>query len=280
MPSANAAPKITPHEAAGLIDDLSAIVARAAAAVLAYPFSEVARRVKADRSPVTAADLASEQIILERLAALLPGLPVVAEESAARATTPLGASVALVDPLDGTKEFLAGRDEYSINLALVTDGVPIAGIIAAPARGLMWRGVVGAVAERLRLAWNDGPNRASERRAVRTRRPAPAELRVLTSRSHADPRTEALIAGLPVARRQRCGSALKFCCLAQGDADLYPRLSPVSEWDIAAGAAILVAAGGRVSDPHGLPLEFGRADRRFIVEGFLAWGDPARATRA
>ncbi|MBX6329571.1 MAG: 3'(2'),5'-bisphosphate nucleotidase CysQ [Pseudolabrys sp.] len=278
MPAANTAPKITPREAARLIDDLSAIVARAAAAILAYPFSEVARRVKADRSPVTAADLASEQVILERLASLLPGLPVVAEESGTGARTALGASLALVDPLDGTKEFLAGRDEYSVNLALVTDGTPIAGVIAAPARGLMWRGVVGAAAERLRLAWNEGPNRASERRAIRTRRPAPAELTVLTSRSHADPRTEALLAGLPVARRERCGSALKFCRLAQGDADLYPRLSPVSEWDIAAGSAILTAAGGRISDPHGLPLQFGRADRRFIVEGFLAWGDPARAT--
>ncbi len=180
MPAANTAPKITPREAARLIDDLSAIVARAAAAILAYPFSEVARRVKADRSPVTAADLASEQVILERLASLLPGLPVVAEESGTGARTALGASLALVDPLDGTKEFLAGRDEYSVNLALVTDGTPIAGVIAAPARGLMWRGVVGAAAERLRLAWNEGPNRASERRAIRTRRPAPAELTVLT----------------------------------------------------------------------------------------------------
>jgi 3'(2'), 5'-bisphosphate nucleotidase len=268
---------ITPERAKELLDGLTEIVSRASAATLATPFSKVDRRIKNDLSPVTAADEASEAIILEGLGRLLPGVPVVAEESVARAPRHIGASCVIVDPLDGTKEFLAGRDEFTVNVGVVTDGVPIAGIISAPAQGLLWRGVVGHGAERLRLKWGDGPDRAYDRNFIRTR-PAPARLAVATSRTHLDEITEDFISRMALSKRYLCGSSVKFCHLAQGEADIYPRLSPTREWDIAAGCAILAAAGGIVTDPSGGQLHFGCAETKFLVPGFIAWGDPARAT--
>src|SRR5690606_19512420 len=138
----------------------------------------------------------------------------------------------------GTKEFLAGRDEFTVNVAIVTNGVPLAGIIAAPAQGLLWRGVVGGRAERLRLKLGEPPSQAYERNYIRTRT-APERLTVATSRTHLDEITEDFLSRLPVGKRYLCGSSVKFCHIAEGSADLYPRLSPTHEWDIAAGCAIL-----------------------------------------
>ena len=270
---------IAQHEAEELLDPLTEIVSRAAAATLATPFSSVERHIKNDLSPVTAADVASEAIIVEGVSRLLPGVTVIAEESVAgSAGASLAPSFVVVDPLDGTKEFLAGRDEFTVNLAIVTQGVPVAGIVAAPAQGLLWRGVVGGKAERLRLRLGAEPAQADDRSFIRTRA-APERLIVATSRSHLDEATEGFIAQLPVARRFMCGSAVKFCYLAQGEADVYPRLSPTHEWDIAAGCAIVAAAGGTVTAPDGKPLRFGGRDENFLVPGFLAWGDPAAAAK-
>ena len=268
---------ITPEQAKQHLDALTEIVSRAAAATLAIPFSSVERRIKNDLSPVTAADEASEAVIVEGVSRLLPGITVIAEESVGRAAGSLEPSFVVVDPLDGTKEFLAGRDEFTVNVAIVTHGVPIAGIIAAPAQGLLWRGVVGGKAERLRLRLGAGPAEAYDSSFIRTR-PAPDRLVVATSRSHLDEATEEFIARLPVAKRFLCGSSVKFCYVAQGEADVYPRLSPTHEWDIAAGCAILAAAGGAVTGPNGGQLEFGRRSEKFLVPGFVAWGDPAKAT--
>jgi len=266
---------IAQGEAEELLDALTEIVSRAAAATLATPFSSVERHIKNDLSPVTAADFASEAIIVEGVSRLLPGMTVIAEESVAgTAGASLAPSFVVVDPLDGTAEFLAGRDEFTVNLAVVTEGVPVAGIVAAPAQGLLWRGVVGGRAERLRLRLGADPAQAYDRSFIRTR-PSPERLVVATSRSHLDEATEDFIARLPVARRFMCGSAVKFCYLAQGEADVYPRLSPTHEWDVAAGCAIVAAAGGMVTAPDGKPLRFGRRDENFLVPGFLAWGDPA-----
>lgn len=269
--------QISPDQAGKLLDGLTELVSRAAAATLATPFSEVARQVKSDGTPVTTADVASEAIIVDGLARLLPGIPVIAEESAARAPAQRGASVVLVDPLDGTKEFLAGRDEFTVNLALVSGGVAIAGVIAAPKRGLLWRGAVGGKAERLRAAWGEGAGRVSARDVIHTR-PAPERLVAAVSRSHLDAATEEYLSRLTLASRHPCGSSMKFCHIAEGAADIYPRLSPTSEWDIAAGCAILTAAGGVVSDLAGNPLRFGQGGETFLVPGFIAWGDPAKAT--
>lgn len=270
---------MTPRHAEEILDGLSEIVSRAAQATLATPFSSVPQRIKNDLSPVTAADEASEKLILEGLARLLPGVPVIAEESAANARLDrLGPSFLVVDPLDGTKEFLAGRDEFTVNVALVTHGVPIAGIIAAPAQGLLWRGVVGGKAERLRLRLGAAPSQAYDRSFIRAR-PAPARLTVATSRTHLDEMTEDFLSRLPVGKRYLCGSAVKFCHIAEGAADIYPRLSPTREWDVAAGCALLVAAGGIVTAPDGSPMRFGRIAEKFLVPGFIAWGDPTRAVQ-
>jgi len=273
-------PEISPQRAEQVLDSLSEIVSRAAQATLAIPFSSVPRRIKNDLSPVTAADEASEALILEGLARLLPGVPVIAEESVTR-TPPaaLGPSFLIVDPLDGTKEFLAGRDEFTVNVALVTHGTPIAGIIAAPAQGLLWRGIVGGKAERLRLKPGAAPSDAYDRSFIQTRR-APERLTVATSRTHLDEVTEDFLSRLPVAKRYLCGSSVKFCHIAEGTADVYPRLAPTREWDVAAGCAILVAAGGTVTAPDGGPLKFGRLAEKFLVPGFIAWGDAAKAVTA
>ena len=267
--------EITPQLAAQHLDALTDIVARAAAATLATPFHAVASRIKTDLTPVTAADEASEALIVEGLARLLPGVQVIAEEGATRKLPPaVGASFVIVDPLDGTREFLAGRDEFTVNLAIVTNGMPIAGLIAAPARGQLWRGIVGVGAERLHLRLGSGQAKAYGRTPIHTR-PAPGRLTIATSRSHLDEATEDFLARLPLAKRYLCGSSVKFCYLAQGEADIYPRLSPTHEWDVAAGCALLAAAGGAVTTPQGGPLPFGRLKEKFLVPGFIAVGDPS-----
>jgi 3'(2'), 5'-bisphosphate nucleotidase len=272
--------EITPQNAENLMDALTDLVARASAATLAVSHASVERRIKADESPVTAADEASEAIIVEGVNRLLPGIPVVAEESVARmAAVSLEPTFICVDPLDGTKEFLAGRDEFTVNVAIVSHGIPIAGLVAAPAQGLLWRGTIGHGAERMQMRRVESKVEIFGREPIRTRK-APSRLTVAVSRSHLDKDTEALLARLPVGERQACGSSIKFCFIAQGGADIYPRLAPTREWDLAAGCAILAAAGGRVTAPDGSELRFGRVAEKFLVPGFIAWGDPAAAISA
>ncbi len=197
-----------------LLDELTSIVSAAAAAIVAACAGSLDTRTKADLTPVTAADHAAEAVILEGLARLLPGMCVVSEEAAGRALPArIPDSFVLVDPLDGTRELVAGREEFTINLAIVDGERPRLGIVAAPAQGLLWRGIEGRGAERLRLSPGAPANAAQARSVVRTR-PAPrAGLVAAVSRSHLDPQTEALLARLPIAdryvwtRRLRCGSA-------------------------------------------------------------------------
>ena len=226
-------------------------------------------RSKADGSPVTGADEAAEAVILERLAALAPTWPVISEERAERERPGPGPQYFLVDPLDGTREFLGGRVEYTVNIGLVADGTPILGVIVAPALGLIWRGRVGHGAERLEFA----PGRAGTSTPIRTRARPDGELIVMVSRSHLDPRTQAYLDTLPHTHRIACGSSLKFCRLAEGAADHYPRLGATRDWDIAAGQAVLVAAGGSVIDPDGAALTYGTPELR--IPAFLAWAGPA-----
>lgn len=256
-----------------LVDALTAVVARAADAILAVAPGALRTRLKADHTPVTAADEAADAVIAQGLAGCLPGIAVVSEESRAPAAS-LGETFALVDPLDGTKEFVAGRDEYTVNLAIVTHGAPIAGFIAAPALGVLFRGIVGRGAERLTRDPAVSPV------AIRCRRAPAGALTAAVSRSHLDPATTAFLDRLKVAERLTCGSALKFCRIAEGAADVYPRLAPTSEWDTAAGHAIVTAAGGVVTTPAGEPLRYGGRQHGFLVPGFVAWGDPSRKTDA
>jgi len=264
-------PDLRPDQIAALIPDLTRLVARACGAIRGC--SGLSVRSKADGSPVTDADEAVEAVILDGLAKLLPELPVVAEERvASQAPPPLGGTFVLVDPLDGTKEFIAGRDEYTVNLGIVSNSAPVAGIIAAPAQRRLWRGVVGFGAERLALAGGDFG--AVEN--IHTRAWPSAGAVALVSRSHRDPATQPLLSRLPVAATESCGSSLKFCRVAEGSADVYPRFGSTSEWDIAAGHALVVAAGGAVAAPDGRPLAYGRSETNFRVPGFIAWGDPSK----
>jgi 3'(2'), 5'-bisphosphate nucleotidase len=264
---------------AALMDDLTAIVSRAAAAIRKFAPAGAARRTKADRTPVSEADEAAEAVLLDDLARLMPTVPVVSEEACARDEIPrLGARFFLVDPLDGTREFLAGLDEYTVNLALVADGVPQLGIIAAPAQGRIWRGAIGRGGERLALAPGATPAAARNVTTLRPRRRPARGVVATVSRSHLDAGTAAFVTGLPDAEQMVCGSSLKFCRLAEGSADVYPRLAPTCEWDIAAGHAILTACGGAIAAPDGKPLAYGRADQAFRVPGFVAWADPAGTT--
>jgi 3'(2'), 5'-bisphosphate nucleotidase len=264
----------------GLLDELTSIVSAAAAAIIAACAGSLDTRTKADLTPVTAADHAAEAVILEGLARLLPDTCVVSEEAVGRALPDrIPDRFVLVDPLDGTRELVAGRDEFTINLAIVDGGRPRLGIVAAPAQGLLWRGIEGSGAERLRLSPGAPANAAQGHSIIRTR-PAPrAGLVAAVSRSHLDPQTEALLARLPIAARHACGSALKFCQIAEGSADVYPRFSPTCEWDVAAGHAVLAAAGGVVTTPEGAPLRYGRIAENFRVPAFVAWGDPEAAVR-
>jgi 3'(2'), 5'-bisphosphate nucleotidase len=266
--------EILPVDAVGLLDELTRIIAHACAKIRAISPVTVVQRIKPDRSPVTVADELSEAAILQGLAGLLPGIPVISEESAGdQPVAGLDKSFLIVDPLDGTREFIAGRDEFTVNLAIVTRGVPIAGIIAAPARGQVWRGVIGARAERLRLL-ADG---ADDARAIHTRRWPDHAAIATVSRSHFDSATGAFLAKLGPVTRQAAGSAIKFCQIAEGVADVYPRLATTCEWDVAAGHALVVAAGGKVTSPQGSPLAYGRAAENFRVPAFMAWGDTEKA---
>jgi len=264
--------EIPPTEAARLLDDLTAIVARACAKIRAVSPAALVPRLKADQSPVTDADEASEAVILQGMARLMPDVAVVSEEKAEARQT-FGGSFVIVDPLDGTREFLAGRDEFTVNLALVTRGVPIAGIIAAPNRGQVWRGVSGIKAERLRLL-EDG---ADQPEAIRTRAWKRSDPVAVVSRSHFDPMTDAFLASLGTITRNASGSAIKFCQIADGTADVYPRLAVTCEWDVAAGHALVVSAGGVVTNAQGNPLVYGRSAENFRVPAFIAWGDATKA---
>ena len=272
--------------AARLMAPLTELVALAGAAILRVDRTRMRIDGKADGSPVTEADLAADRIIADGLARLAPGILALSEE---RVTPESGGcpkdcprAFFLIDPLDGTKEFVAGRNEFTVNLALVVDGTPLLGIIGAPALGLIWRGLVGQGAER--LATGQGGHGTGHgiglAQSIRTRSfPSPGKPWVAAvSRSHGDAATEAFIDARPGAIRERLGSAVKLAKVAEGAVDIYPRLAPTSEWDIAAGHAIVTAAGGKITDAAGGDLRFGqgiqKGARDFIVPAFIAWGDP------
>ena len=244
-------------------------LARAAAAeILAVYDSDFAIEHKDDRSPLTAADLASHRCIVAGLQALTPHIPVLSEESkdldiaARREWTTFW----LVDPLDGTREFIKRNGEFTVNIALVVDGVATWGVIQQPVTGALWHGGAGLGAF---IREGDAGDVA-----IRTRAPAAAPLRIAASRSHRDARTQAVLDALPGSEVVGCGSSLKFCRIADGGIDLYPRFGPTSEWDTAAGQAILEGAGGAVLGPDGRPFRYNQ--RTTLLNGdFIALGDLA-----
>ena len=238
---------------AALLPALEDLARRAGAVILEVYHSDFAVERKDDASPVTEADRRAEALILPGLAALLPGVPAVAEEEAAAGRIPAvgGNPFWLVDPLDGTKEFVKRNGEFTVNIALVVAGVPVAGVVYAPVPDRMWSGAAGAGASVV-----DGQGR---RHAIACRPVPETGAVVLTSRSHRNPAAlEAWMAPLPAAVLDFAGSSLKFCRVAEGSADFYPRFGPTNEWDTAAGHAVLLAAGGEVVTFAGAPLGYGK----------------------
>jgi len=245
-----------------LLDDIAETAREAGEAIL-----EVVRRgfeaeYKQDSSPVTEADRAAELIILAALARHAPDIPVIAEEEVAAGRIPAhGDTYFLVDPLDGTKEFVRGGDDYTVNIGLIVGGTPLLGTVYAPATGRLHGGLVGEG------AWLD---EGDGRREIRTREPG-EQLVAVASKSHFNqPTADYLAQAAGECGYLGIGSSLKFCVVAEAQADIYPRLSPTSEWDTAAGHAILLAAGGRVDGPDGEPLRYGK--RAFLNPGFVATG--------
>ncbi|MFK4538225.1 3'(2'), 5'-bisphosphate nucleotidase [Bradyrhizobium ottawaense] len=267
---------IDAEAASRLMEPLTALVVKAGEAILSVNRAAMRIDGKQDGSPVTEADLAADHIIADGLAQLAGDVPTLSEERTQLASPSFDGSFFLIDPLDGTKEFVAGRDEFTVNLALVTSGVPLLGIVSAPALGLLWRGIVGRGAERVSF---DGAT-IGVAEPIHTRKlPAQGEPWIAAvSRSHGDPRSEAFIDSRPNAVRRTVGSAVKFGRIAEGSADIYPRFGPTCEWDVGAGSAVVNAAGGKVTDGKGGQLRFGeRHASGFIIPEFIAWGDPQAA---
>lgn len=260
---------ISPELREGVI----AIARKAATAILAVYDSEFAIQHKDDRSPLTAADLAAHQCIVAGLAALTPDIPVLSEESAhevATATRRGWSRLWVVDPLDGTREFIKRNGEFTVNIALVDAGEAVFGVVQAPVTGDLWHGSASSGAFR-----RDGDRDT----ALRVRAPAQAPLRVAASRSHRDARTEAFMSRLAASvdgavEPVSLGSSLKFCRVAEGRLDIYPRFGPTSEWDTAAAQCVLEGAGGAVLDPRGRPFRYNQ--RETLLNGdFVAIGDTA-----
>ncbi|KGM56639.1 3'-5'-bisphosphate nucleotidase [Lysobacter arseniciresistens ZS79] len=244
-------------------------VARAAAAeILKVYDSEFAVQHKGDSSPLTAADLAAHHCIVDGLARLAPDIPVLSEESSGITTAErrTWSRFWLVDPLDGTREFVKRNGEFTVNIALVEDGVATFGVVQAPVTGALWHG--GATLGAFRRDGDGGD------RPIATRRPPTTPLRVAASRSHRDQRSNDFIERMGETEPVGLGSSLKFCAIAQGDIDVYPRFGPTSEWDTAAAQAVLEGAGGCVLDLQGRPFRYNQRDSLLNGE-FVALGDPS-----
>ena len=256
-----------PADRARLADRFAAIAQDAGARIMAF-YGSAQADAKSDGSPLTQADLAAHDTIMAGLAAACPDLTVISEEDVARAEAPPAGAFVLVDPLDGTREFISGNGEFTVNIALIEDGAPVAGVVFAPALRRLWSGALGMGA-RARGAQDQ------QAQEIRVRRPAEGGLVAVASRSHRDAATEAFLAGLPITGLRSVGSSLKFCLVAEGEADVYPRFGPTMEWDTAAGQAVLEAAGGRVTTPQGAPFRYGKAGSAWRNTAFIAWGGGA-----
>ncbi len=249
-------------------DHLLPVVNEAGKAILEVRARGFAVDTKADTSPVTEADHAAEEIILPHLESFTPSFPIVAEERVAAGQIPAltDGNFWLVDALDGTKEFIKGGDDFTVNIALVHDGVPIFGIVHAPVRKETYVGVVASDGRRAEI-WRDG------QRAALSVRSRPERVIITGSKSHEVPeKMDPFLANYDVAEKKVIGSSLKFCLIASGVADLYPRFGPTCEWDTGAGHAVVRAAGGRVHTFDGVELQYRKP--QFLNGPFLADAGP------
>ena len=262
------------NAASRLTGDLLAQIALEAGALIMQIFDrgfEVGH--KGDDSPVTEADEKAEALILARLKEYAPDLPVLAEEAAAAGDIPeLGNLFACVDPLDGTREFINRRTDFTVNIAIIENGMPIRGVVYAPALKMLY------VAEGTRGAWRCEAEPGMQVPEESARRPitirlAPKEIAAVASRSHRTPETDAFLENFDIAELKSAGSSLKFCLVAAGEADLYPRMGRTMEWDTAAGHAVVQAAGGTVLTEDGAHLRYNKAERGYDNPNFIVYGD-------
>lgn len=246
---------------------------QAGAAIMRHYQADAGFERKSDDSPVTLADRDSEHILLAALQHLAPEIPVVAEESASELDRTRGDRFFLVDPLDGTKEFIKRRTDFTVNVALIQDGHPVFGMVYAPAL----REIAFTLSQQRAVAARLDPAVEVEEQTLSVHpisvRDVPAEgITAMVSASHFDAETEDFLEDLPIAKRHSAGSSLKFIRLAQGEADLYPRFGPTMEWDTAAADAVLRAAGGNVVTIDGAPLRYGKWESGLKNPAFIAWG--------
>ncbi|WP_339682768.1 3'(2'),5'-bisphosphate nucleotidase CysQ [uncultured Hyphomonas sp.] len=253
-------------------DQLARIALDAGALIMAIYESDFDVERKGDASPVTEADQRAEVLILKGLAEAEPDLPVIAEESFSEGKVPEhGARFALVDPLDGTKEFVNKNGEFTVNIAIIEHGRPVMGVVYAPAKDRLF------VAESHNSAWQakvaPGQPVPDTRTPIKIRSAPPAGLTAVASKSHRSAETNDWLAKFDVAETVGAGSSLKFCLIAAGEADLYPRMGRTMEWDTAAGHAVVEAAGGRVLTEDGAPLLYGKTERGYDNPHFIVYGD-------
>ncbi len=264
-----------PSSFAALTDALLPAVLEAGRIEMAYYGSALDVHTKADASPVTVADQEAEAVLLKALALAAPSIPVVAEESSAAGFIPkTGRSFFLVDPLDGTKEFIKKNGDFTINIGLVDEGRPVYGLVYAPAMDQLYVTIADGEAIEVRIAPSSTETSlgAFQPSRLRTRAPQRDALVALESRSHRSAATDTFLKSLPITEVRAAGSSLKFCLIARGEADLYPRIGPTCEWDTAAGHAILNAAGGTVLKIDGAPFLYGKAADKYLNPHFVAWG--------
>ncbi len=260
---------MSPADPAAWRERAIAIAREAGAAILDVYAQDFSVDAKDDLSPLTAADLAAHRIILRELSRMTPDVPVLSEEGADIdwAIRRQWTRHWLVDPLDGTREFVKRNGEFTVNIALIEHGEPVLGIVHAPVLDYLVHAQKGAG------CWLRDSATGQDMRLA-TQRPAPAPLRVAASRSHLDERTTKALDAIGEHERQPLGSSLKFCRIAEGRADVYPRFGPTSEWDTAAGQCVLEAAGGAVLDLSGAPFRYNRG-QSLLNPDFIALGDPA-----
>jgi len=254
---------------AALLADIIAIAEAAGQAILEIYGKDFEVTHKEDRSPLTQADLASHRLIRDALARLTPATPLLSEESANIdfSVRSSWSEYWLVDPLDGTKEFVNRNGEFTVNIALIRGHEPVLGVVHVPVSGVTYTGVVDVGATRQAAGDAASP--------IRVQLPCADPVRVVGSRSHANPRLQHYLEPLGRHRLVSMGSSLKFCLLAEGKADLYPRLGPTSEWDTAAAHAIVLAAGGHVVTLDNHPLQYNRKSSLLNPE-FLVFADATR----
>lgn len=261
-----------------LADQLLGAAVVAGAVIMRHRRAGFAVESKADSSPVTAADREAEDIVLEALSQCAPGVPVVAEEAVSRGECPApGDAFFLVDPLDGTREFVAGGTDFTVNIGLIVERTPRFGLIYAPAFDQLFVTLGRDEVVEIRISPEAGPARLGDvrPRPIHTREPDPERLVAVASRSHRTPDNDRFLADPRIASSRNIGSSLKFCLLARGEADIYPRFGHTSEWDTAAGHAIVLAAGGLVTTIDKQPFLYGKSKDGFVNPSFVAWGRPS-----